>query len=134
MEINVDLITVENGTPKAISFDGKQYNLKPVIETEMPTQTYEKKVRYKRRRRRKPLKAHGWDKVYKKWIYKEDILAVKRAIIKVGYEYVPHTEAIVEETGFAINKTRSILHYMKDKQMIIGKRNGDKKTVYQMVN
>jgi len=82
-----------------------------------------KKTRkYRRHRRRKPTGAHGRDKPYQTWIMNDEIDAVKRAINRVEYGYVPTTKAISEKTGFSLMRTRAVLHYMKTNEIAKSKR------------
>ena len=90
-----------------------------------------RKLTKKKHRKRKPKHAIGYSKAYKRWIPKEEFDSVRRALHKYGF--VPTTENISKETVIKLDKVRSVLSYMLEKNKIYKKKISNRKVIYRPI-
>lgn len=81
--------------------------------------------------RRKPKGAIGRDKVYSRWIMKDELQKVIQAMNKVELGYVPDTFSIASEVKMKVDSVRAILHYMKVNGLAKSKRQVSGKCVWR---
>lgn len=122
MKVEVEVLDVLDKQLKSIEFEGIRYTL---VEYEEPTQPITKPYK-------KKSKGKYWDKTYMKELSKDEIDTVKQAILHVGTDYIPTTKAIADQTGFEIRDVQTILHKMRELDIITSERTKGHKVIYRL--
>ena len=104
-------------------------------EKQVETKVIERQPEKVRRKytRRKPKGAYCHDKVYQKWVMNSEVQKVRNAIEHDENNYIPTTNAIVQQTGMTLNTVRATLHSMRVKGEVTSKKSGRKKYIHRLV-
>lgn len=116
MKIEVEVTNIADKQLKGIEFEGICYKLEP-------TQPVTKK---------KKSKGKYFDKAYQREVTKDEMDAVKKAILHVENNYIPTVEKIANQTGFETRVVQSILHKMKQLDIITSERTKERRVQYSL--
>jgi len=93
---------------------------------------------FERKKKKPPVKPDydvvGFDDSYKRWISKDEIVKVKKAICHVELNYEPTTKNICKQTGFTEHCTRSVIHWMMDNNLVQMKYNENLIPLYTLID
>jgi len=76
----------------------------------------------------------GLDKSYNRWITKDEIKKVKKAIMHVELNYEPTTKNICKQTGFTEHIVRSTIHWMIDNNLVKMEYNENLIPLYTLID
>ena len=93
---------------------------------------------FERKKKKPPVKPDyavvGFDESYKRWISKDEIDKVKKAICHVELNYEPTTKNICDQTGLTEHCVRSTIHWMIDNNFVQMKYNENLIPLYTLMD
>lgn len=88
----------------------------------------------KKKKYLKPDDTVGFDESYQRWISKDEINKVKKAICHVEVNYESTTKNICKQTGFTEHVVRSTIHWMIDNNLVQMKYNENLIPLYTLID